>query len=120
MEELLTKIKDLMVNKGVTVAEFPTYEWDPKGSEPDCGNGEYLYQYRENYDQTEFWNTYIRRVKLVDGELLFDLQEVYEDTHDNYDELDWYLDQKLEETELTEPVLKNIIGSIVADLFLSE
>lgn len=113
MEELLKQIKDLMVSKNIQTLELPTYEWNPNPeSEADCGNGEYLYQYRENYDQTEFWNTYVRRVKLVDGELVFDLQEVYEDVKDNYEELGFYLDQHLEPSELVESALRNVIWKL--------
>ena len=113
MEELLTKIKDLMVSKNIQTLELPTYEWNPNPeSEADCGNGEYLYQYRENYNQTEFWNTYVRRVKLVDGELVFDLEEVYEDVKDNYEELGFYLDQHLEASELVESALRNVIWKL--------
>ena len=110
MEELLNKIKDLMVSKNIQTLELPTYEWNPNPeSEADCGNGEYLVRYKSSYEDTQFWNTYVRRVKLVDSDLVFDLQEVYEDVKDNYEELGFYLDQHLEPSELVESALRNVL-----------
>lgn len=114
MEELLNKIKDLMVEKDLTSVDFPTYEWNPNpDSEADCGNGEYLVRYKSSYEDTQFWNTYVRRVKLVDGELVFDLQEVYEDSHDNYEELDWYSDQKINPQDFDPDLLENALKSVL-------
>lgn len=105
-----------MLNKSNTVVDLPTYEWNPNpDSEADCGNGEYLVKYNSNYEDTQFWNTYIRRVKLVNGEVLFDLEEVYEDVKDNYEPLGFYLDQHLEPSELVESALRNVIWKLEND-----
>lgn len=110
MEELLTEIQRIMSEKGLTSVDLPTYEWNPTDREPDDGNGAYLIRSKSNFDRSEFWNLYIRRVHLKDGRLTFDLQEVYEDTHDNYEELNWYTSQSLEDFDesLITSALKNV------------
>ena len=113
IEEQLKQIKNTMVQKNLTSVDLPTYEWNPDELDAECGNGEYLVREKSNEDQSMFWNLYIRRVKLKKGELLFDLQEVYEDTHDNYDELNWYKDQPLTKYNFEEELVENALRSIL-------
>ena len=105
IQELCNQIKDKMNELGFT--EFTLYAADYCGELDEelveekvsdtAGGLEWYFKDNEDYSGMSGVRTYARKIKIKDDELVFDLEDIYDDNDGGWEERGYYEDQTISE-----------------------
>ena len=125
IQELCNQIKDKMNELGFT--EFTLYAADYCGEldeelveekvADEAGGLDWYFKDNEDYSGMSGVRTFARKIKIKDDELVFDLEDIYEDNDGGWEERGYYEDQTIDDILHTCPesmvisCLKGILSS---------